>query len=90
LSADAFAQLRAALSLPYEYDPYPKALRRAEQEAEATQDAAVTWLLACIRCNDARALTELLYWLSAASSARNRLQATQARKRSTLPLIPSR
>lgn len=83
MTQPTFAALRAALGLPYEYDPYHKALKRAEEEATATSEAAMTWLFAAITEGGALACSELLFWVGQAHAARVRLEEMRRRKRST-------
>lgn len=77
----SFLALRAALGQPYEYDPYDKALQRAEEECAATTDAALVWLRACIETPSPLGLSELLFWVGQAHFARKRLHEQRARKR---------
>ncbi len=84
MSDHAFSALRAALSLPWSDEPYHVVLKRAEQEAEATRDAAVTWLLASVAEGGALACSELLFWVGQAHKARIRLEAVRARKSTRL------
>ena len=77
MSANAFASLRAALSLPWNDLPPREALKRAEGEASATMDAACTWLAACVHHDGALATSELLFWVGQAKAARERLAYTR-------------
>ena len=74
---DSFSELRKALSLPWREGSAKEALARAQQEVDATTDACVTWLSACIHCDSALALSELLFWIGQCKAARARLEATE-------------
>ncbi len=76
-----FLELRAALGQPYRDEPYHAALKRAEDEATATIEAATTWLLAACAEGGALACSELLFWVGQAHAARLRLEAQRDRKR---------
>jgi hypothetical protein len=80
-----FDELRAALKLPYNDEPYHKALERAEAEYLATVEAAKTCLLAAVQCFRAPAVTllmaDLFFWVAQAQAAKERLEHQRARKK---------